>query len=87
MLKAAPGAEYEGFISFLLGGVLLADVERIGPQEAWQHLESDGALLVCAYDSEKKFQDNQLKRAISLDEFNSRIESIPKDRELIFYCD
>ena len=60
-------------------------VERISPQEALRHLDS-GALLVCGYDSQEKFQQNQLDRAISLDEFKSRVNSIPKNQEIIFYC-
>jgi len=61
--------------------------ERISPQQAHEQLESaPGALLVCAYDSEAKFQQNHLEGAISLQEFKSQVEDIPKDREIIFYC-
>lgn len=64
----------------------MADVERIRPEEAWQHMESEpGALLVCAYESDEKFQDNYLEGAISLNDFKSRLGSIPKDQEIIFY--
>ena len=62
-------------------------VERIDPQQAHAHLEADtGTLLVCAYDSEKQFQQNQLEGAIALEEFLSRADSIPKDREIVLYC-
>ena len=60
--------------------------DHIGPQEAFQHVKS-GALLVCAYDSQQKFEQNHLEQAISLDEFRSRADSLAKDREIIFYCD
>jgi rhodanese-related sulfurtransferase len=61
--------------------------ERIGPQEARQHLDADpDALLVCAYDSREKFEQNHLEGAIPLDEFESQLGSLPKDREVIFYC-
>ncbi|MBW3596708.1 MAG: rhodanese-like domain-containing protein [Planctomycetes bacterium] len=60
--------------------------QRIGPQEAKQHVESGDALLVCAYDSDEKFQKNRLEGAISLDDFRSQADSVPKDREIIFYC-
>lgn len=64
---------------------MITTTERISPQEAKRHLEA-GALLVCAYDSQAKFQQNHLEGAISLDEFRTREESAPRDREIIFYC-
>jgi hypothetical protein len=63
-----------------------ATTERVSPQQARQHVESGGALLVCAYDSEEKFQENRLEHAISLEQFKSRSGSLSKDREIIFYC-
>jgi rhodanese-related sulfurtransferase len=64
-----------------------ATVDRISPREAQDHLEAgNGALLVCAYDSDEKFQQNHLEGAISLAELRSREEALPKDQELIFYC-
>ena len=59
--------------------------ERISADQAREHLET-GALLVCAYDSDEKFQKNHLQGAISLSDLHSRLESLAKDRELIFYC-
>ena len=65
----------------------MADViERIGPEEAHDHLMSNGALLVCAYDSPDKFADNHLGGALSLDEFEMRADGLPRDTEVIFYC-
>lgn len=62
-------------------------VERISPQQARKDLNVDPqAMLVCAYDSEEKFQQNHLEGAISLAEFESQLDSIPKNREIIFYC-
>jgi hypothetical protein len=60
--------------------------ERIGAQEARRHVESGDALLVCAYDSDEKFQQNRLEGAISLNEFRSRADSTPKHQEIVFYC-
>ncbi|MCI0626660.1 MAG: rhodanese-like domain-containing protein [Acidobacteria bacterium] len=61
--------------------------ERINPKEAYEHLESgSGSMLVCAYDDEEKFEQNHLKGAISLREFEAQADSLPKDREIIFYC-
>jgi hypothetical protein len=62
-------------------------IDWIAPGPAREHVESaSSALLVCAYDSEEKFQANHLEGAISLAEFRSRAGSMPKDREVIFYC-
>lgn len=63
-----------------------AGAERIGPREAREDVESNGALLVCAYDDPAKFDQNHLEGAISLEEFKSRADTIPGDREIIFYC-
>jgi hypothetical protein len=62
-------------------------VERISPQHAQQRLNADPqAMLVCAYDSREKFEQNHLEGAIPLDEFEPQTETIPKNREIIFYC-
>jgi hypothetical protein len=62
-------------------------VQRISPQQVHARLESDAnTLLVCAYDSAEKFAQNQLEGAISLGEFLSQVDIIPRDREIIFYC-
>jgi hypothetical protein len=60
---------------------------KIGPQQAHEHLEANpDTMLVCAYDSDAKFRQNRLEGAISLKEFQSQAGSIPKNREVIFYC-
>jgi rhodanese-related sulfurtransferase len=66
---------------------MATSVERINPQQAHAHMRADEkALLVCAYDSEEQFQQNRLEGAISLSAFASRVGTIPKEREIIFYC-
>jgi rhodanese-related sulfurtransferase len=66
---------------------MATNVERISPEEAHEHLESGrGTLLVCAYDDQDKFEQNHLEGALSLDEFESQADSLPGDREIIFYC-
>jgi len=62
-------------------------VERIPPKQAHTHMQSDAeSLLVCAYDSEEQFQQNHLEGAMSLSDFTSQVDEIPKDKEVIFYC-
>jgi hypothetical protein len=59
---------------------------RISSQEARQKVLSGGALLVCAYDDDEKFKNNHLEGATSFSEFKSRLPSLTKNQELIFYC-
>ena len=62
------------------------NIQRISPEAAHQHVNSDDALLVCAYDDLHMFEQNHLAGAISLDEFKAQAGSLPRDREVIFYC-
>ena len=67
------------------GGVMGVPI-RVKPQEIASSIKKGQALLVCAYDSEEKFKMFHLDGAISLSEFESRLPSLPKEHELIFYC-
>jgi hypothetical protein len=64
----------------------MADPKRVSPEETRQKVSSGEALLVCAYHEDEKFQRVPLEGAISFSEFSSRVPSLPKDKELIFYC-
>src|SRR5215207_1699349 len=62
-------------------------IETITPDAARQRMTSGaGALLVCAYDSDQKFQEHRLAGAIPFSQFQSRVATLPKDKEIIFYC-
>lgn len=63
----------------------MAEPDRISPEEAHQKVKAGKALLVCAYEDEAKFRKMQLQGAISLNEFKSRLPSLPKDQEIVFY--
>ena len=64
----------------------MATVQRISPQEAHDRVASGQALLVCAYDDEQKCRHYHLEGALSLSEFRSQESSVPRDKEIIFYC-
>jgi hypothetical protein len=64
----------------------MADIERIGVDEARRHVTSNGALLVCAYDDEAKCNKIKLEGSMSLAAFRSRLAALPKDQEIILYC-
>lgn len=59
---------------------------KIDVKQARHEIEESDALLVCAYDSQDKFESNHLEGAMSLDALKSHEDSLSKDRELIFYC-
>ena len=64
----------------------VTDPIRISTQKARERVTSGQALLVCAYDNEKKFNANHLEGAISFADFRTRLLSLPKDQKIIFYC-
>ncbi|MEW6487767.1 MAG: rhodanese-like domain-containing protein [Thermodesulfobacteriota bacterium] len=64
----------------------MADVPRIPPAEARARVASGAALLVCGYDDPQKFAAMHLEGALSYQEFLRLRPSLPKDREVIFYC-
>lgn len=62
-----------------------ATINRIGPQQARREIAS-GALFVCAYDDDDKCRQNSLAGSIPLSQFRAQENTLPKDREIIFYC-
>ena len=58
---------------------------RIPPQEVRKKVQAASALFVCGYDVPEKFKANQLEGSISYQEFTSRLPSLSKDQEIIFY--
>ncbi len=58
---------------------------RIPPEEVRQKVLSGSTLLVCAYDDDEKFKKMHLEGAISFNEFKSKITSLSKEQEIIFY--
>jgi hypothetical protein len=63
----------------------MAEPKRVTSDEIYQRLKSGAVLLVCAYEDDAKFKKLQLQAAISFNEFKSRLPSIPKDQEIVFY--
>lgn len=59
---------------------------KIDVRQARKDVQESDALLICAYDSQEKFEANHLEGAISLKEFQAREDELSDDRELIFYC-
>ena len=59
---------------------------RIDVQDARRAVMAGEALLVCAYDDESKCDRIKLQGAVSLAEFRTAAQSLPKDKEIIFFC-
>ena len=62
------------------------DVERVGVEEARPDVRAGRALLVCAYDDDKKCGKLRLEHSVSLHDLQRRVESVPRNQTLIFYC-
>ena len=63
----------------------MADIERISAQQAHTKTEANQALLVCGYEDEAKCRMVNLQGSISFGSFKSRVNSLPKSQEIIFY--
>ena len=63
----------------------MGEPERITPEEVYEKLKSGKALLVCAYEDEAKFKKMHLQGAISSNAFKSKLPSLGKDQEIVFY--
>jgi hypothetical protein len=61
-------------------------VQRVSPERARASVESGDALLVCAYDDEKKCESVRLEGALTMAEFRERMPSLKKSQHVIFYC-
>jgi hypothetical protein len=59
---------------------------RITPQDAYEKVKAREAILVCGYEDEERFKALRLEMAISFDEFQKMLPTLPMDREIIFYC-
>ena len=63
----------------------MADIERISAQQAHAKTKANQALLVCAYEDDAKCRMLNLEGSISFTSFKSRVPSLPKSQEIIFY--
>ncbi|HUL23732.1 MAG TPA: ArsR family transcriptional regulator [Thermodesulfobacteriota bacterium] len=63
----------------------MEEPKRVTVGEVYDKLKSGKALLVCAYEDEMKFKAMRLGGAISLNEFKSKLSSLAKDQEIVFY--
>jgi hypothetical protein len=60
-------------------------IDRINVIDAQKLITKGDALLVCSY-SDSQCKEILLEGAILLSEFESRLPSLPKTQQIIFYC-
>ncbi|HKZ08045.1 MAG TPA: ArsR family transcriptional regulator [Methylomirabilota bacterium] len=61
-------------------------VERIDPATARTDTVAGRAVLVCSYDDDAKCRKGRLEGSIPLARLASMAPTLPKDKEIIFYC-
>ncbi len=64
----------------------MAEPERISAEGAYKKMKAGTGIVVCAYEDENKFKTFHLEGALSFNEFKSKLPSLPKDQEMVFYC-
>ena len=64
----------------------MSEVIRISPKEVRDKVQAGLALLVCAYQSDEKFNMNHLAGALSYGYFMKKINGLSKEQEIVFYC-
>ena len=55
-------------------------------EDARREVEAGRALLVCAYDDEQKCRELRLENAVTLQDLQRRVDSVPRSQPLVFYC-
>ena len=59
---------------------------RVSPGDIYQNVKSGKTLLVCGYDDDQKFKMMELDGALSLADFRSRLSTLSKNQDVVFYC-
>lgn len=65
----------------------MPDAKRVTAAETREKVMAGKALLVCAYADDSAFARYRLDGAISLADFKARVSTLPKEQEIVFYCD
>lgn len=60
--------------------------QRVKPDEVRQRMKDNGAMLVCAYDDSEKCRKIGIAESIPYPDLKSKLDSIPKSREIVFFC-
>jgi hypothetical protein len=64
----------------------MSEPKRVSAPDVRSKLQSGAQiLLVCAYESDTKYQQTALDGSVPFSEFERRKASLPRDVELVFY--
>jgi len=63
-----------------------ADVERIDVSNARTETVRGRAVLVCGYEDDAKCRKRRLEGSIPFGRFASMAQTLPRNKEIIFYC-
>lgn len=58
---------------------------RISPVDAREKIRRSEALLVCSYDDDDRCAQIKVDDSISFTDFQSRLSTLPKDQQIVFY--
>ncbi len=64
----------------------MAEAIRIPAAEAREKTKAGKVPLVCAYPDEARCKGIKLEGAMDFQEFQSKLPSLDKNQEIIFYC-
>ncbi len=65
----------------------MTEPARISPRDLKSRMESPTPpLVVLGYEDEESFGKYAIDDAIPFGEFRARAASLPRDREIVFYC-
>ncbi len=59
---------------------------RISAEEVYAKVKTDNALLVCAYESDEKYEKYKIDGSLPFSKFAAMLSSLPKTQEIIFFC-
>ena len=59
---------------------------RISAEEVYAKVKTGNALLVCAYESDEKYEKFKIDGSIPFSKFTGILSSLPKTQEIIFFC-
>jgi hypothetical protein len=65
---------------------MAADVQRVDVSTARKDTSEGKAVLVCGYEDDAKCRKARLAGSIPFAQFASMAASLPKNKEIIFYC-
>jgi hypothetical protein len=65
---------------------MTANVERIDVTTARNRVTAGQALLVCGYEDDAKCRKGRLQGSMPFARFEALAPTLPKDKEIIFYC-